>query len=405
MKVYLECLGCERRLMDYSKMKNYFQMNGYDLTRKPQNADHLVLVTCAFREEEETNALLRLEALSKFKGSLLVYGCLPAIAPSKLIRDRDIHYLATKDVGKIDQFYENISVKYADVPEPFTIAGKSLAESVKQGAHNLFANVEFSEKFLVKARASLENKVRSLKSKTCNLSICRGCRGNCSYCAIRFAIGPCKSKKIDRVLEEFTAAAVSGFRRFKIMGDDVGAYGLDIDTSFGELMKPLMAQAARLQNGKAFSFVIDGIHPQWAIKYRYEIEDILGSGLVEEVLCPVQSGNDGILELMKRHHTSGEIGDVLKGFDRVAPEVQLTTQVMVGFPHETRDSFRDTLTFLENSPFDSVTIFPYDDKENTPSRKLGEKVPAEEIEFRINEAISYLRKRDIKVHLSCPHNS
>lgn len=405
MKVYLECLGCERRLLDYSKMKNYFQKNGYDLTNRADLADELVLVTCAFREEEETRALSRLEALSMFKGRLLVYGCLPSIAPSKLIRDKDIHYLATKDVDKIDQLFNNITVKYADVPDPFKVAGKSLMESVKQSAHNLVSNLEFSEMFLVKVRGSIENKIRNLKSKTCNLSICRGCRGECSYCAIRFAIGTCKSKKIDRILDEFTVAAESGFRRFKLMGDDVGAYGLDIGVSFGELIKQLMAEAKRLQNGSPFSFIFDGVHPQWAIKYRQELEDMLMSGMVEEFLCPVQSGNDDILKHMRRHHTSGEIGSVLKDLNTAAPKAHLTTQVMVGFPYETRDCFMDTLSFLKNSPFKSVTIFPYDDKENTPSRKMSEKVPEEEIDLRLKEAVSYLRKGDIKVHLSCPHNS
>lgn len=403
-KVYLEGIGCERRLMDLSKLKKYFLANGYELTTKAEHADHLVLVTCAFKKEEEMESLSRLEALSKHGIDLLVYGCLPSISPSKLLINNNIRYLSTKDVEKIDELFDHITVRYADLPDPLSLNGKPWKESVKQGVKNLVSDMELSKKFLVKVQGSFENRLRNWKGKTCNLFICRGCLGNCSYCAIRFAVGSCKSKTVDRILEEFTEATRAGYTRFRVMGDDVGAYGLDMRSSFGELMKRISAEAMRSQNGRGFSFSIEGIHPHWAIKYKDELESLLATGIVKELMCPVQSGNDNILELMRRHHTSGEIKEVLRRFSRIAPGLKLTTQIIVGFPFETRDAFLDTLAFLEDVPFRSVTVFPYDDKENTEAQKMSEKVSEEEIEYRLRKAISYLSKKNIHVYLSCPHN-
>ena len=100
-QVYLDGIGCERRLLELAKLRKYFQANGYGLTSRPEKADYLVLVTCEFKKEEEDDSLARLEALSKFGIDLLVYGCLPEIAPSRLSNKEHIRYLSTKDIEKI----------------------------------------------------------------------------------------------------------------------------------------------------------------------------------------------------------------------------------------------------------------------------------------------------------------
>jgi MiaB/RimO family radical SAM methylthiotransferase len=403
MKVYLEGIGCERRLLELSKFREYFRINGYTLAKNAEQADHIVLVTCAFKHEEEKKSVHRLESLSKLKGRLFVYGCLPAISPSKLINNGKIRYLSTKDLSRIDEFFDHITVKYADIPDPRTITEKPLGVLLKEGVRKIVDELEFSEKFFVEMRGKIENRISKIKPKTCDLFICRGCNGQCSYCAIRFAIGPCKSKSVDMVMAEFASAVDAGFNQFKLVGDDVGAYGLDNNSSFGELLTRLTDQSRRLRNDTGFTFFIDGIHPKWVIAYRREIEEFLATGMLKEFMCPTQSGNDKILKIMRRSHTADEIGEVLTDLLKVHPDVRVNTEVIVGFPSETRTEFMDTLLFLKNTPFSSVTIFPYDDKEKAPSSKLQKKVSADEIDSRLREAVSYLRKQDIKVYLNCPH--
>ena len=238
-----------------------------------------------------------------------------------------------------------------------------------------------------------------MRSKNYNLFICEGYHGSCSYCSAGFAIGICKSKRIDTVFDEFIKAVNSGFITFSIAGDDIGAYGLDIHTTFGELMQQLIARSRALQNGKRFSFLINGLQPRWTIEYDSEIEEIISSGMVEELMCPVQSGNDKILGLMRRYHTSAEIRKVLNIFKQIAPKMKLTTEIIIGFPFETREEFQDTLVFLENTTFDKVTLLPYDDRRDKKAQRMAEQVSRDEIDYRIRMAIKYLRQRDINFHI------
>lgn len=404
MKIHLVGMGCERRLLEFTKLRDYFIVNGYKIVSKAENADYIFLITCAFKKKEEEESIKQLKDLKRLNKRLIVYGCLPGISPSNLIHDKKITYLLTKDLWRIDHLFDDIKIKYKDLADPLTIMGPPFRKKMMKGIRKLANNFEISEKNYVTMKGALLNALKDIKPKTCNLFICRGCLGDCSYCAIRYSIGKCKSKTKEMVLNELTNGVLNGYTRYKLMGDDVGAYGIDINTSFGELLLILIKKSKKIQNGNKIRYYIEGIHPRWVIKYQNELEDFFSSGLLKKMMCPIQSGNDRILGLMHRHHNSRKLSQIFNKLNRINPRVIFATQIMVGFPSENSIEFLDTLKFLDNTPIKEVTIFPYNDKNNTPSYNIANKVSNENIDTRLRKAITHLRSKGINVSLNCPHS-
>ena len=135
---------------------------------------------------------------------------------------------------------------------------------------------------------------------------------------------------------------------------------------------------------------------------EYEMLEILKSKRITSILCPIQSGNDRILEQMQREHTIDDLREVFKAIQKINPDIKISTQIMTGFPSETEEEFLETLEFVKDIKFDYTVIFPYHEKEMTPSGALGNKVPEDIIQERFQKGLKYLRKNKLRVYTSCP---
>lgn len=123
---------------------------------------------------------------------------------------------------------------------------------------------------------------------------------------------------------------------------------------------------------------------------------------MEDILCPIQSGSDRILGLMRREHAADDLLRTLRSIKTRFPDVRLETQIIVGFPTETDADLARTLEFIADARFDSVVVFPYDDKEGTAASALRGKVSREETRRRIRAAFRCLHRSHIKTYHSCP---
>ena len=412
MKIYIEVNSCNRRNAEIVKLREYFELNGYTLVEHPENADQIFVSTCAFKKEEEEYSMSRVRALKDYEGKLLVYGCLPDIAPSRFKELSLINHLSPKDINRIDSFFENIAIRFSDVQDPNIIPKFQHSISVPRKLKNVVKQFQFSREYFFSKVNSVCDKIAiSIKrDRNFYLFTSRGCLGDCSYCAIRYAIGSIKSKPIEILINEFKDGVEAGYQNFVVLGDDVGAYGLDNDNSCPGLLSSLieeanklsMADFPKLKKGQQINFHIHEIHPRWLTYYENQLLDIIRSKRVKSIHSPLESGNNRILKLMKRHHNVEEILGVFSGIRQANTEITLSTQIIVGFPSETEEEFNDTLHLLKTIRFDSVTVFPYHDKENAPASKFEPKIPDQIIQQRIRKARRYLRKERIKTYLSCP---
>jgi tRNA A37 methylthiotransferase MiaB len=409
-KVYFDEAGCFRRRLDLTKIRAYLEANGYTPVTRAEDADLIVAVTCAFKKKEEDESVARLRFLRRTGRPMLAYGCLADIAPGRNQEFADVPSLAPRELEKIDRLFEGLEVPFAQIGEanvaqPASGGLVSLVRRKAQGGPgSLLGGASIGE--------IAESGMRALKGLVSkrpdpwSLFVCRGCKGRCTYCAIRRSIGGVKSKPVTDVVEEFRRGVRAGYREFSILGDDPGCYGVDIGESLPRLLEGLAAACEEPEmkgamNGSG-AFHVKEIHPKFAISYFDALTRAPWFRRVSNVLCPVQSGSARVLELMGREHGPGELLRAMGRARHASPDVVLDTQIIVGFPSETDAEFGDTLRLVRDAAFSSVVVFPYHDKEGAAATALEPKVPARTIKLRMREAFRFFRRAGIAAYYSCP---
>lgn len=410
-KIYIEADGCNRRLLEMGKIRNYLETNDYECVDSPNKAEYILLATCAFKKNEEEHSISRLRVLKKFEAELMIYGCLPDISPEKFQEFAGIRHIAPKNLERIDDFFNDIKVKYADIPESNLIESHRQKPVLNALKTKVKTGEIFKKEFYGRTKRFLKQRLTNNKNESKNfyLYICRGCLGKCSYCAIRRAVGTVKSKNISEIVEEFNGGYQYGYRNFIILGDDPGCYGIDKNTTFHELLSALLEKSEALakdlnknrDSDNNTGFYINEIHPKFLIMYENELIKLMSKSRLKGILCPIQSGNNRILKLMNREHTAEELKGVINKIKELNPDIQLSTQIITGFPSETDAEFFQTINFLKDTEFNTVTVFPYHDKINTPASKLDKKIPEKEIQKRAKMAVEFLDRSGIEAYTKC----
>jgi len=413
MKIYLESNCCTRRNYEMTKVYNYFLLNDYEVISHPKGADYIVLSTCAFKQQEEEYSLSRIRFLKQFPAKFYVFGCLPDIAPKKFSEFAGIESIAPKDLAKIDSLFPNVIVRYSEIEDMDVMANEPATSPVPTALQKFKRDFKLSGTFGMRIVRYLEKKIEFVlkpNGKISYLHICKGCLGNCSYCAIKRAIGALESRSLGTILRQFDKALGEGYTDFVILGDDVGAYGRDIDQTFPELLSHLVKERERSPKGQPGSgknsheigFHIQEIHPKWLMLYKQTMLDLIASGKIKSILCPIESGNNRILDLMNRRYNADDILEFFQKARAIYPEIELSTHLIVGFPSESEEEFEETLSLTKRIHFDKVTIFPYDPREGTAASNITPQTDERIKKRRLKKAQDSLRRDKIKTFLSCP---
>jgi tRNA A37 methylthiotransferase MiaB len=403
-------LGCPRSGIDLAQLYAYFVANGWRVKRRIQDADLVVIFTCGFEKDTERESMRLLSFADKKRkesSTLIVVGCLAGINPSLILSKFDAIVIPPKALDRFDDIID-ARIKQADVPDLTYVdpiyraawscfgysernekAGrlKSIMEDAKPFVHSTLRSLGLERTTLSvyhQVKHSLGNKAQSLVEPVrnrCDIRVASGCLGECSYCAIRFAVGPLRSKPLETILAEFDHALGNSFRHFRIIAGDVGPYGQDIGTDICELFRKFF------QRREEFKLTVRSINPKWFIRHFEELACLFADNRekINYLSIPVQSGNDRILELMQRQHKASRAKDCLLALREKCPDITLDTQVIVGFPSETDRDFADTLQFLKEVNFDRLLIYPYADRPHTAASKMQAKVSGEVIQDRISQ--------------------
>lgn len=405
--------GCPRRSLDAERIRSYVLMNGQKVTNEPRKADYVILVSCGL-EFAEKKVIGKIKELKKFKGELILCGCLPGTNPNLLKENFKGKVISTKELGTIDLFFPEFKVRFNKVPDankgydpnqPKAFSFKKLKRYLKNRLdfYRIGESLESIKNFLRKFRESAGIKrmlpgefflIRSANKLTWidadddlfSIRISEGCLGNCSYCTIKNAIGTLKSKPVSEILHEVRKAISQ--KRFKlcIQSSDAGSYGLDIGTTFPKLLKVILKEDSRLK----FEFIQD-LHPQWICKYKDFFIELSKIKKINSILTAFQSGSPKILKLMKRPNDLREYITTLKEMKKANPRFTIRTQIIVGFPSETEKDFIKTLDVIKRVEFKKVDIFPYYETEMMESApikpKISQKVKEERVK-RLKEVTS-----------------
>ncbi len=359
-KLHITTWGCQMNEYDSSKMADLLNStHGLELTDKPEEADVLLLNTCSIREkaqEKVFSQLGRWKNWKKDKPNLIigVGGCV-ASQEGEHIRER---------------------APFVDIVfGPQTL--HRLPEMINKirGGDRAIVDISFPE--IEKFDRLPEPKA---EGPTAFVSIMEGCNKYCSFCVVPYTRGEEVSRPVDDVLFEIAQLAEQGVREVNLLGQNVNAYrGETFDGSictFAELLRLVAA--------------IDGIdrvryttsHP---IEFTDDIIEVYRDTpeLVSFLHLPIQSGADRILTMMKRNHTALEYKAIIRKLREVRPNIQISSDFIVGFPGETAEDFEQTMKVIEQVNFDMSFSFIYSARPGTPAADIPDDVSEEEKKERL----------------------
>ncbi len=304
--------NCRRRLLDANKIQLYFKNNDYDIVRNPKKADLIIFVTCAYRNEITYDAINKIKELQKYKAELIVAGCLPDIEKEKLSKIFSGEVISTKQLNEIDKLFPNHKTKFSDVKDADAIIKEqeiSNQEDILKFKKlpilsRIVNNIQiiFVKYFL---NPHLLIYLFPTKKEFYHVRISWGCKGNCTYCGIKKAIGPFKSKPFKECIEDFKKGLEIGYKNFVITADDVGAYGIDIKSSFPKLLYEFT------KFDGDYNISIQDLNPKWIVKYIDELDVILQNKKITSINIALQNGSKRILKLMNRYSDLDKIGEAL----------------------------------------------------------------------------------------------
>ncbi|AKP35443.1 tRNA (N6-isopentenyl adenosine(37)-C2)-methylthiotransferase MiaB [Yersinia aleksiciae] len=360
-KLHIKTWGCQMNEYDSSKMADLLaSTHGYQLTEIPEDADLLLLNTCSIREkaQEKVFSLLGHWKLLKEKNPELIIGVGGCVA--------------SQEGEHLRQRAPCVDIIFG----PQTL--HRLPEMINhvQGTHSSVVDISFPEieKFdrLPEPRA---------EGPTAFVSIMEGCNKYCTFCVVPYTRGEEVSRPSDDILFEIAQLAAQGVREVNLLGQNVNAYrGATYDgdiCSFAELLRLVAA--------------IDGIdrlrfttsHP---IEFTDDIIDVYRDTpeLVSFLHLPVQSGSDRILTMMKRAHTALEYKAIIRKLRQARPDIQISSDFIIGFPGETQQDFEQTMKLVADIRFDTSYSFIYSSRPGTPAADLPDDVSEEEKKQRLH---------------------
>jgi ribosomal protein S12 methylthiotransferase len=350
MKVHLTTLGCPKNQVDSELMLGMLVEAGFPLAERADEADCLIVNTCAFIDrarQESVNTILELAQL-KDRGrarALIVTGCLTQRYGADVLNE---------------------------IPEVDGIMGTSdlprIVDLVRQAASRQDWATAAPPGYLYDATTP-----RLLTSRVpyAYVKIAEGCDMGCTFCAIPQFRGRHRSRPLSDIVAEVASLAARGVQEAILVSQDTLAYGKD---------RPGNGDIADLLQALGQDTRMPWIRPMYLHPAHVNdrlIERWARTRVVPYLDLPVQHGDDGVLRAMRRAVTARRMKEIVAAFRAAMPELTVRTTVLVGFPGESEAAFATLLEFVEDVAFDRLGVFTYSPEEGTPSPAFPDQVPAE----------------------------
>ncbi|HUA34998.1 MAG TPA: tRNA (N6-isopentenyl adenosine(37)-C2)-methylthiotransferase MiaB [Candidatus Binataceae bacterium] len=356
-RVYLETYGCQMNIADSQTVTAVLRRAGYASAERPEDADVILLNTCAIREHAEERVLGRLSHLAQLKHrrpevKLGLLGCMAQHNRAALVEKASyLDLVAGPD-------------SYRRLPEMLGRAGFDPAIDVRLDRAETYADITPDHD------GSLRAYVTAM----------RGCDKFCTFCVVPYVRGRERSIAPADLIREIRELAERGVKEVVLLGQTVNAYRHG-DTDFGALLREI----AKIDEIARIRFTSP--HPS-------DMSDSLIAAMATEpkvqpyLHLPVQSGSDRILAAMERGYTISEYLALVARLRDAIPTLALSTDIIVGFHGEEEPDFRATLDLVREVGYDSAFTFKYSVRENTRAYKLGDSVSEEEKGARLAELIA-----------------
>jgi tRNA-2-methylthio-N6-dimethylallyladenosine synthase len=364
--VYIKTYGCQMNERDSEAVAAQLVAKGYTLAHGEGEADVILLNTCSVRDYAEQKAFGKMENLAvevrrSRPGVVLGFmGCMAQSRGKELIdRLPDVDLvLGTQKFHRAAEYLDEI------------LAGRR--DKVVDVAEEQGSEATIREHVLNGSGA---------KSVTAFVSIMQGCNQYCTFCIVPYTRGAERSRSVADIVSECRELVARGVREITLLGQIVTSYG--------------RREIGNREGKSAFVQLIEAVHEIEGLhRIRFTSPHPRGYGddlveaygrlpkLVESAHLPVQSGSDRILKLMHRGYTRDRYLGIISKLRLVKPEMGVSTDFIVGFPGETEEDFRETLSLAREVGYDQAFIFKYSPRRDTPAATMAEQVPEEVREER-----------------------
>jgi len=347
--VFLKSFGCSTNLADGEVMAGCLADAGFKLVDSVADAEVVIYNTCAVKGPTENRMIDLLKKVPRGK-KLLVVGCLPLINFDRLRREVRFDGVAGPALGE----------KIVDIVNAVLRGEKVLA----------LENAE-------KAKPSLSLPRIRVNPVVGIIPISYGCLGSCAYCCVVFARGRLRSYSVKEIVERVKADLAEGVREFWLTSQDTACYGRDIGTNLAELIMAVCAVEGD------FKIRVGMMTPNRALDILEGLIEAYKDGKVFKfVHLPVQSGDDIILERMRRFYTVADFKKIVDAFRGAFPKITIATDVICGFPGEDEKAFEKTLRLIEEVKPDIVNTSKFFARPRTPAANMPDLVQLPEIKRR-----------------------
>jgi len=366
-KYFLRTYGCQMNEHDSENIKAILEDMSYIETDEMEDADLILLNTCAIRENAHNKVfgyLGRIKHLKEQKPHVIagICGCM---AQEEVVVDEirakykwlDIVF-GTHNIHKLPQILNESIIKKEQEIEVFSIEG------------DVIENIPVKRDSKYKAW----------------INIMYGCDKFCTYCIVPYTRGKQRSRTPEYILNEVKELIKNGYKEVTLLGQNVNAYGKDLDIDYG--MDNLLEDVSKT-GIERIRFVTS--HP-WDFTDKM-IEVIKNNkNIMPYIHLPLQSGSDSILKLMGRRYTKEQYITLFKKIKEALPYSSITTDIIVGFPGETENDFNDTLEVVNTCKFDSAFTFIFSPRIGTPAAKMNDDISKEEKEERLQRLNDLINK-------------
>jgi tRNA-2-methylthio-N6-dimethylallyladenosine synthase len=355
-------------LADTEIVQGVLKRNGYEFTNNADQADVVLINTCAIREHAEERIYGRLgafRAIKKHKPNLVVgiLGCMAERLRTKLIEEEKIVDLI---VGPDE---------YRRVPE--------LIDNALIGEKGIAVRLSRTETY---------DDIEPYREDGISawIAVMRGCDKFCTFCVVPFTRGRERSRPLQSIVNEVKSLSERGFKEVNLLGQNVNSYR-DGDYDFADLL----AAVAKVDPAMRVRFTTS--HPQdFSDKLIYTIAE--HENICNYIHLPIQSGSNRILKLMNRTYTVEHYLERIEKARQVIPDVSFSTDIIAGFPTETEEDHKMTLDVLREVRYDGAFMFKYSARERTKAYEMGDDVPDEVKTRRLNEIIELQQKISYEIN-------
>jgi len=351
-RAYVETYGCQMNVSDGELMEGLLEADGYRIVDAPDQADVVLVNTCAIREHAEQRVLGRVAQLSALKrerpGMVVgVTGCMANAKKETLFRKLPHvdFVLGTNNIHDLDAV---------------------LDEVMHTGSQQLRTDPQFSQELDYSAAKRL------CKHKS-YVSIIRGCDKFCAYCVVPYTRGQEVSRTPESIVEECRQLVQAGSKEIILLGQNVNSYGKDKPEQ-KTLFHDLLYQLDKIEGLGRVRFLTS--HPVDITRELMEaIRDL--PSLCEHVHFPLQAGSSRILRKMHRIYSKEQYMEKVALLREIVPGVALGTDMIIGFPTETEEEFEETLQAMRDVEYSNAFLYTYSPRKGTPAMRWADDVPDE----------------------------